>query len=357
MFQQLPAAGEKVTHSILLPRQPPSPTHSLVALPHSWGNLEASSSPTAESTLRHSCQLSCLALPRRDWGDKKSKCGKVNCAPFIDRAGEGKYFPGCLLAGHRTRSTSPLSRMLSWHKAPGGMLPLAAVISISVFSEFEQGTEKERAVPQQASATLALGGVGPSPCGAAIAGRGQWEEGGRSPCAAPGGRGGRKEPGAEAAAWVRQRAEQGFPGIAHPLPGKEEERQQTGTAPVIQRQGGGQESFAFSKNATKGKRKESEPEWLPLGSPGAAERDELPHGRGGWGGWCRTVHRDSHLQNLGGPGRCVSISPLPPWHCRHHACWADLPSQQRCKLKPTLPPSPSRRWTPLRKPSHTGDTT
>lgn len=67
LFKQLPAAGEKVTRSILLPRRPPSPTHSLVALPPSWGNLEVSSSPTAESTLWHSHQLSCLALARWDW--------------------------------------------------------------------------------------------------------------------------------------------------------------------------------------------------------------------------------------------------------------------------------------------------
>lgn len=154
------------------------------------------------------------------------------------------------------------------------------------------------------------------------------------------------------AVWVRQGGEEGFPGIAHPLTGKAEEPQQTATAPVIQRQGGGQKSFAFSKNATKGKNKEKEPE--RVGGPGCPCALLVPQGErvGGEDGAERFTGTPTYQTPMS-PGAVSASPPLPP----DAACHTDLLSQQRCELKPTLPPSPSRRRTPLPKPSYMGATT
>lgn len=79
------------------------------------------------------------------------------------------------------------------------MLPLTVVTSFSVRSEFKQGME-EQGVPQLASAMLTRG-FSPSSYGAAMAGRPPWEEDSRSlGCSSHadvGGRGRRKESGAD----------------------------------------------------------------------------------------------------------------------------------------------------------------
>lgn len=358
LFKQLPAAGEKVTCSILLRQQPPSPTCSLIALPRLWGNLEASSSPRAESTLQHSHQLSYLVLAWKNWGDKKSKCGKVNCAPFIDRAGEGKWSPGCLLASHCTRSTSPLSRMLSWHKSLGW----DAAISSSHFHLRVLRAQKEHKGAGCATAgfshaqrfqsfsmqschcreTTVGGGQQVPGLSPTCRPRREWQEegaGGRCACVGT-------TAGTAGLSWHHP--------PAYRKSGRKAENSNRSCDSEAARRGEGAEVLCIQQKYNKGKEKRerarvSRGPWLPLGSPGAAERDELPDMKARWGGWCRTVNRDSHPQNLNDPEHFVGI-PHAACHCSHPACWADLLSQRCCKPKPTLPPSASRHWTPLPKP-------